>query len=438
MHVTKRFGIVAASQLPLHYLLAMKSNYSPLQRVLKTSHEALNLIHQVLGRVILIFLMLHATFYLNFFIRLGVLSKRARDLDVVMGLLSITILSALGMTAIGVIRRANYQLFYAVHVIGSSLILVLLFFHVVHIRLFIYECGAIQLTNVVLRYYQTKEVIAELKPIQETNLVQITSQTGLGRPFWKPGQHVYLRLSNSGIWSYLRSNPFTISSLPEDKELVLVARVQRGNTLQLASIATSTVKSGAPTTAEIYLEGPYGHSQYQTDFAKFDKVLLVAGGVGATYIIPLWKHIALQRLGRSKHDQSCHFVWTVRSIADTKWAQKLLQRLPDERREDDELDLHVTAEGKHRENSESQPRSKELSERISQIQGQAARDAGFVVRHGRPDLKRIVDGVFARHSGRVAVLFCGPGPMMRQMKIHIRKYVMLGRDVYWHAEEFGL
>jgi predicted ferric reductase len=382
------------------------------------------------------FLMLHAAFYLNFFLRLGVLAKRARDLDVKMGLASITVLLVLGTTSMGIIRRASYRLFYSIHVIGSLLILVLLFFHVMHIRLFIYECGAIQLTNVFLRYYHTKEVLAELKPIPETNLVQISSRTRWGSSLWTPGQHVYLRLSNSGIWSYLRSNPFTISSLPEDNGVVLVARVQDGNTQQLASIAANSITDEAPTKVQLYLEGPYGHSRYFVDFTRFDKILLFAGGIGATYIIPVWKYITLQRLRGPKHDQQCHFVWTVRTIADTTWAHELLQRLPDESYENDELDLHVTAKGQ--DFGPSTYRSTELKQRALSSQEQAAIDAGFVTKYGRPDVKRIVDELFASHSGRVAVLACGPRPMMRELRIHIGKWVVSGREVYWHGEEFGL
>ena len=170
MHLTKRFGIVAASQLPLHYLLAMKSPYSPLQLLLQTSHETLNSVHQVIGRVILMLLVLHATLYLNFFIRMGVLTKRIQNLDVIMGLSSITLLSVLGASASGVFRRMNYRVFYLIHVTVSSLVPLLLFFHVKHVRSYIIQCGVIQLANMILRYIHTKPVSAKLKGVPETSL----------------------------------------------------------------------------------------------------------------------------------------------------------------------------------------------------------------------------------------------------------------------------
>ena len=133
MHLTKRFGIVAASQLPLHYLLAMKSAYSPVQMLTKMSHEQLNSAHQVLGRIIQILLSLHAMFYLNFFIQINVLAKRAKDRDVILGLVCISIITLTATTALASLRRWNYRVFYVVHVISATLFLPLAYFHVRHL-----------------------------------------------------------------------------------------------------------------------------------------------------------------------------------------------------------------------------------------------------------------------------------------------------------------
>ena len=83
LHLTKRFGQVGASQLPIHYLLAMRAPYSPVQWLTRLSHEQIKASHQILGRITFVLFILHTAFYLNFFILSGFLAKRIKDWDVI-------------------------------------------------------------------------------------------------------------------------------------------------------------------------------------------------------------------------------------------------------------------------------------------------------------------------------------------------------------------
>jgi len=57
---------------------------------------------------------------------------------------------------------------------------------------------------------------------------------------------------------------------------------------------------------------------------------------------------------------------------------------------------------------------------------------------GRPDLRAVVDEVFASGvSDRVAVLVCGPGGMGKSLRREVGRWVGEGREVFWHNEEFG-
>jgi len=88
LHITKRFGVIAASQFPLHYMLSMKSLYSPLAFLFRSSHEQLNPWHRLSGRVIYFLLICHATWYMNFFVQAGVLTKRLRAPVVIIGIVA--------------------------------------------------------------------------------------------------------------------------------------------------------------------------------------------------------------------------------------------------------------------------------------------------------------------------------------------------------------
>jgi len=56
----------------------------------------------------------------------------------------------------------------------------------------------------------------------------------------------------------------------------------------------------------------------------------------------------------------------------------------------------------------------------------------------RPDLARIVDGVFGSGTEeRVAVLVCGPKEMAEELRGEVGRWVSRGRDVWWWDEGFG-
>jgi hypothetical protein len=229
--------------LPFHYLLAMKSPYSPIQLTTRMSHETLNICHQILGRIIHTCLALHACFYLNFFILSGLLGKRIRDRDVILGLTSILIFTIVATTALGSLRRWNYRVFYLTHVSAATILLPILYFHVHYIRPFIWETVAIFVVNALLRFFNTRTYTGKLSLIPNTNLVQVNIPLTSSTDKWKPGQHLYLSLptgQSSNIWGLhrLRTNPFTVASIPkEDNRLVLVARALNGNTQRLVTHA---------------------------------------------------------------------------------------------------------------------------------------------------------------------------------------------------------
>ena len=239
--------MIGASQLPFHYLLAMKSPYSPIQLITRMSHEELNRAHQILGRIIHLCFTLHACFYLNFFILNNLLGKRIRDRDVILGLTSICIFTIVGTTALGFLRHWNYRVFYMTHIFAAMILLPLLYFHVHYVRPFIWETATVYVVNSLLRFFNTRTYSGKISLISDTNLVQVniplTSLTGK----WKPGQHLYLSLptgqsSDRWGWHRLRTNPFTVASIPkEDGRLLLVARALNGNTRRLVAHAQTAL-----------------------------------------------------------------------------------------------------------------------------------------------------------------------------------------------------
>lgn len=102
---------------------------------------------------------------------------------------------------------------------------------------------------------------------------------------WKPGQHIFVRFLTLGLHS-LTSHPFTICSLPNQSgtqpELVFFISPRGGLTSRLAMLAVKEPNK----SIGVYLDGPYGAISVES-LSKFGKALVIAGGSGAGFTLPL-------------------------------------------------------------------------------------------------------------------------------------------------------
>lgn len=306
--------------------------------------------------------------------------------------------------------------------------------------------------------------------VPDTNLVRIRIPLSAtdGAKSWIAGQHIYLRLpahpsTPSDLFKVFKerihTNPFTVASLPrKDRELVLVARTLAGNTKQLAGLALSlsaqSEVEGKQSHPLLYLEGPYGASSWLVDLSTYDHVLLVAGGVGATFMIPVWRQVLELHARKSPRQGSTgrvRLIWAVRSMADAKWAFPFFkggQEHANEQSADAGVELYITSTGA----SDSLEASRSLAMNdanrdiasteqhclLERGHGHTDKLQGVVARTGRPNLRIIVDESFADTAGRAAVLVCGPQSMVHELRKATRRWVKNGKDVYWHAETFAL
>ncbi|PSN68013.1 hypothetical protein BS50DRAFT_522965 [Corynespora cassiicola Philippines] len=463
LHLTKRFGAIGGSQLPLHYLLAMRAPYSPIQWLTRLSHEELKSSHQILGRIVFVLFVLHAIFYMNFFVLSGFLAKRIKDTDVIFGIISLILFSIISTTALGKIRRWNYRVFYLSHIAISFIIVVPLYIHVHHIRLYVWEVVAVNGLHLITRAVRSRTYMSSVRLLPGTNLVEIripltTMASALA---WKPGQHVYLRRTDgisypASIFDW-RTNPFTVASIPvKDKELLLVARTLKGNTKGLADLAKSLRSAGSDEAPRIpmALEGPYGASSYLPDFSLFDRVLLVAGGVGATFVMPVYRSIVEFHNPDHAGGPQIRCIWAVQKLAETQWAFPA-----HDKEEEEDADVGAGADAGAQSPLYNPSTVEVFVTRPSgpslQV-GEAGEDVelaeddqllsmeeqmekprkGMTVKSGRPKISAIVEEVFSKGTS-VAVVSCGPKPLTDQVRRSVAAWIAQGHDVYWHDETFG-
>ena len=440
MHLTKQLGHVAVSQLPWQYLLAFKSHNSPITLITGLTHERLNAVHRLFGRIVHSLLAMHAVLYLNFFVRMGNLDKRIKDKDVRLGVIAFWTMNILGILALPVVRRKAYHaIFYRSHVLLTAALPIILWFHQPWTRWYLGQALIFWFAN---GFTGTKNsVVGKVHGTEigntgliETELELEESSDWLAK-VWVPGQHIYLMKKQGGLGP---RNPFTVVGVEEKDGKHMISCVVRklgAGTKQL---------SGTSASADFFVEGPYGEaSQYLPNLLRKENadehVVLVAGGVGATYTIPIY--LALLRARKSS--ERVKMLWIARNRDDVVWGEEYLVSQTEH---EHNVDVYLTQ-----------------SSDVARVSSALSKGINVYAGSRRSDLAEIVESVMAPKSERhqntslvrektdkrdprrikkshepVTFLVCGPPDMAQAVRKAAGRHVMeYGRDVRWFEEQFG-
>lgn len=417
----------------------MKSPYSPIQYLTGRTHESLNVLHQLLGRIITLLLYGHAALYLNFYVQSNLLESKLKEGYVICGVLGIWAFTAVGTTALAPVRRWSYRVFYVTHVVLAAALLPLLWFHVSHIRIYLYESAAMYAANVILRSLSSKTVPASIRLQENGTVVDVRIPLNQNKKDllqrWQPGQHVYLSLPGHSASRMCRNNPFSLASIPAaDNELRFLARIRDGNTARLASTATSTASKQTLT-----VEGPYGLPTHSDKLLQYDRVLFVAGGIGGTFIAPLYRQLLadLSPSPGSWRRGKVRFVWVARGVEDVIWA------MPAERREREgfaeRMEVWVTGGRARGGGFAEEGEGIEMEERKGLL-GFAGEDGVQMrLRSGRPDLGDVVEQTVSHGVGEsVAIMVCGPQGLADRLREELGEQVWQGKEVWFWEEVFAM
>jgi predicted ferric reductase len=279
--------------------LALKN--TPLAFLTAYSYERLNCLHQAAGYTMFVHMVLHAATYTSFFDQqhrlLSKFGERANMLGILAGFSFLTaVFSAI------VLRGLRYELFYVVHITFWIVGVIATGFHQPDIGkpvlIMTVLAASMWLTDRILRgarmvYYSMNNTVT-LHPLPNGGTKILMKKAPFGA---QPGKHCF-------IWipavRKLETHPFTIVST---KPLEFTVRARDGFTLDLHRYATAN--PGASLRASI--DGPYGTFP---DPMKFNKIVLIAGGGGATFTFGLAVNI-LERMNEET-ENNIIFIWAVR------------------------------------------------------------------------------------------------------------------------------
>lgn len=290
---------MATGNMALVVFLALRN--TPLAILTSYSYERLNVLHQISGYTTVLYMILHAAIYSAYFLTSHNAEVLRQDLvtaGIVLGFLMLA-----SAVEAAVLRRFQYELFYVLHVVFFVAMVVTLGLHQPEIAkekiaMAAMVMGAVWALDRLLRLgrllYHAGNNEATLHPLPHGATQILLKKPPAGA---RPGSHCFVWLPKLRAFE---THPFTmVSTSPPE----LVVNAYNGFTRDLHDFARRN--AGAAVRASV--DGPYGTPP---DLTLFDKVVLIAGGSGATFTFGLAANL-LQNIEEGSNTE-IDFIWTVR------------------------------------------------------------------------------------------------------------------------------
>jgi NAD(P)H-flavin reductase len=354
-----RCGLLFASNLPLLYLLAAKTQ--PLKLLTDSSYESLNIFHRRLGEILCLEALLHSVGMFGVWYTIlrspsFTFTRFLFEKVIILGIGTFICYELLYFTSLASFRQRWYELFLGLHVVLQVAALTFLFFHHPRSRLYVGIALCIFLIDRLVYRLGLKSLTVEASAsiMEDRETVRLSSlivkrprsriiQT-LGRSIkdgWQATDHVFVTIPSIGRGHILQAHPFTIASpapraTDEEARLDLLIRAQDGFSRQLLKHIQRLEHHHASPTISLRLDGPYGSSHARSLLADSDLAVVVAGGSGIAVAWPLINH--LLNISRSTDTeiaptsalrrQKIVLVWVVHKASHIKWVgQKILDEV---------------------------------------------------------------------------------------------------------------
>ncbi|KAL1960492.1 hypothetical protein VTO42DRAFT_7791 [Malbranchea cinnamomea] len=358
-----RTGFISIAQLPLIILLAGKNNIIGI--LTGSSYERLNWLHRWISRTLWLTATIHLGFWFRSWDRFDYISvKLTTDPLTQRGFAAWCILTFMVITTMAPVRRLSYEVFVISHLLTLAGFLAAIWYHAPNeVKVWVWiPIGLIAFDRVCRFLFMTYTNLTIFHPNTRYSTRGIWANAATFTPLpgnvtkvtvpnpalsWNPGQHAFV--SCHSILPF-QSHPFSIVSIPSDGTLEFLVRAERGGTRKLFAYASKQnatlgnhtdvpAVTGTQKTKFVTIDGPYGRMR---NLRQFDSVILISGGMGATFTMPLmrdivegWKNFESHNtnakpwsLSRRRCLVKCiHFVWVIRAQSQLIWFTDKIQQL---------------------------------------------------------------------------------------------------------------
>jgi len=353
-----RAGWISATQVPLMYLLASKSNI--IGYLIGSSHERLNWLHRWVSRTLLITVTVHGGFFMREWMRADFVKLELAMMPMVKyGLGGWAILVWTFLTSLSPLRRVAYEVFVLQHIVTGVIFLWVLYVHIpsyarynvwfaiaaicfdrfLRICLLVISNIRLRVTNTCNRSQRMGHEV-KLEAISSEITIITIKDVHLS---WKTGQHVYLWLPWLGP---VESHPFTIATpykTPEEchcHEIQFAVRTQSGFSKRINTYAKKH-SAGPGSSLTGFIAGPYGAPP---KWQAYESLILISASTGASYTLPILEDV----LSRSTNTctKRLSFLFTVRDRCHIEYYEKRLAKaLSQAKAVGIELDIEIAITG---------------------------------------------------------------------------------------------
>ncbi|TFK53328.1 iron reductase [Heliocybe sulcata] len=472
---SNRAGTLAASQFPLIVALGTKNN--PITLLTGVSYEKMNSLHRMCSRVLFVLLWLHAG---SKFATDSVTPEDWPTAWLRVGLMAVIAFCVLVLVSLRPIRAKAYEFFFYTHMALALIILLGAYYHAKNFEFGQYVWPAfliwaldrfIRLARVV--YFKVASYIGSRKApgamqakldLLSPHMVRIR----IPRPpafGWQPGQLAYLILPSVSLLP-IEAHPFSIASInspdsaekPADdkgdayfKELVFLVNARGGFTRRLAEKAAR-----GETSVMAFLDGPYGVTP---DLSCSETIVLIAGGTGISYTLPLLLSAISKGTARR-----VLFIWAIRDKSHLQWVSAAIKQalatapstmsisiniylttsqepLPTSPRAWDDDSVHNERLGGASGSESSESVEKEKEDSVVTLTEVSA----VKVQVGRPNIGVLMKEELDNAAGRMTVCVCGSEGIARAVRSSLTINPLAGSNsvirgapsVTLHVESFG-
>ncbi|KAH9483266.1 Ferric reductase transmembrane component 5 [Psilocybe cubensis] len=425
-----RAALIASSQIPLIVALAGKNNV--ISWLTGVSHEKLNVLHRAAARTNFMFFWIHAGTRIH--------SKLPKNLDLShnwmrSGAISLTALTLATILSIRPIRRAAFEFFLIAHIILIFIFIVAGYYHAreLHFGGYIWPGllvwgfdRTLRFSRTVLngRFWNRSHPSDALVELVSEDTIRLTMRREMS---WTPGQHAYVVLPSVSNLPF-EAHPFTIASIPEERstndetDVVFLIRGRDGLTKRLRELARKNHGYRVPAL----LDGPYG---MPPDLRRFTTCVLIAGGSGISYTLPLLLNLArINAQNGSSAVRRIVFIWAIRDTEHLRWISRALTDAMALTSSSLVIDPRIYITGKKAvvaEISNVTTRtsdSESLSSSGSTLKKEISQSdileysRSFTILHGRPNLDALLNEEIQMSPGQIAVNVAGPSNLAASVR----------------------
>ncbi|RDX53967.1 hypothetical protein OH76DRAFT_1342942 [Lentinus brumalis] len=452
-----RAAHLASCQLPFIVALAGKNNI--ISWLTGIGHEKLNILHRAAARTCLILLWIHALSR-----AISGLSERTDFSHGWMrwgatGLVAFTLATILGVRFI---RNAFFEFFLLTHILLVGIFIIGGYIHARELgfgdyfwpALVVWAFDRVLRTTRLVWNNRGKGGTAHEHGSATVELVSSdTIRMTLRRKMnWLPGQHAYVILPTVSDMP-TEAHPFTIASIPRaldgsdgttEKDVVFLIRGRSGFTGRLREHASRHGICRVPA----FIDGPYG---CPPDLTGFTTCILVAGGSGVSYTLPLLLNLVHNARAGSSRVRRVVFVWAA-NADHLRWISKTLsEAIAAAQSTELVVDPAVYITGPTcaipeipRASSATSDGSSTPSE-VDEGDKELPLYSSLKIVHGRPSIRRILQEGIDGSTGPVSVDVSGPSALTQSVshmlasKLTSPTSVLKGApSVILHVETFGM